>query len=200
VDRTLNGAKAAMTTINQCAVPARAAIVALVLSLGLAAQSRAADIPVSVQLPLYHKIWTLDRKLADRHDLVMAVLYQETYSVSAGAKADVLVWAGTSQVHCVFVAMDRGNAESALQTVLADVFYVTPMRRADIELIVRIARARHIHTMAGLTEYVPIGLSVGIGVRNDRPRIIINLGAAKAEGAAYQAQLLQIADIVVTRD
>jgi hypothetical protein len=98
------------------------------------------------------------------------------------------------------VALDRGDVEAALQTVLADVFYVTPMRSADIAQIVRIARARQIHTMAGLTEYLSIGLSVGIGVRNDRPRIMINLGAAKAEGAAYQAQLLQLSDIVGVRD
>jgi len=70
------------------------------------------------------------------------------------------------------------------------------MRGADIEQIVRIARARRIRTMAGLTDYLVIGLSVGIGVRNDRPRIMINLDAAKAEGAAYQAQLLQMAELV----
>jgi hypothetical protein len=50
--------------------------------------------------------------------------------------------------------------------------------------------------MAGLIEYLRTGLSVGIGVRNDRPHIMINLAAAKAEGAAYQAQLLRMSEII----
>lgn len=159
----------------------------------------AADVPVSVQLNLYQKIWKLDRNLGTRPELVLAVLYQETYAASSDAREAVVIWAEKSGVRCVFVALDQKTAEAALHGVVADVFYVTPMRGADIEQIARIARARQIRTMAGLTEYVLIGLSVGIGVRNDRPRIMINLDAAKAEGAAYQAQLLQMAEIVKAR-
>jgi YfiR/HmsC-like len=189
-----------MTIRSKCAVPARAALVLAAILLGPGVSSMAADTPVTVQLQLFHKIWRLDRKLANRHNVVVAVLYQVTYSVSTDARAAVAAWSGTSQVHCVYVALDQGDVEAALQTVVADVFYVTPMRGADIAQIVRIARARQIHTMAGLTEYLPIGLSVGIGVRNDRPKIMINLRAAKAEGAAYQAQLLQLSDIVGARE
>ena len=177
---------------------ARRAIVAIAV-LVWPCTMMAADVPVSVQLNLYQKIWKLDRSLNGRTELVVAVLYQETYAASSDARAAVMIWAEASGVRCVFVALDQKTAEAALQTVLADVFYVTPMRGADIEQIARIARARQIRTMAGLTEYLLIGLSVGIGVRNDRPRIMINLAAAKAEGAAYQAQLLQMAEIVKAR-
>jgi hypothetical protein len=173
---------------------ARVAILAVLLL--LPGTIAAADVPVSVQLELYQKIWKLDRNLDTRAELVVAVLYQETYAVSSAARDAVLVWAEASHVRCIFVPLDQKNAEASLQMVAADVFYVTPMRGADIGQIARIARARQIRTMAGSTDYVPIGLSVGIGVRNDRPRIMINLHAAKAEGAAYQAQLLQMAEIV----
>lgn len=158
----------------------------------------AADVPVSVQLNLYHKIWKLDRSLSTVPELVVAVLYQDSYAASTEAKAAVMAWSGTSRVRCVYVALDSKNGEAALLVVPADVFYVAPMRGANIEQIARIARARQIRTMSGLPEYVLIGLSVGIGVRNDRPRIMINLDAARAEGAAYQAQLLQMAEIVRT--
>lgn len=178
--------------------PARLAIVVLAAVFLFPCTTMAAEVPVSVQLSLYQKIWKLDRNLGTRADLVVAVLYQDTYAASTEARAQVQAWSGTSRVRCIFVALDQKSAEAALQTVVADVFYVTPMRGADIEQIVRIARARQIRTMSGLTEYLLIGLSVGIGVRNDRPRIMINLDAAKAEGAAYQAQLLQMAEIVKT--
>jgi hypothetical protein len=173
--------------------------IAVIAVVGMPCPMLAADVPVSVQLSLYQKIWKLDRSLAARPALVLAVLYQETYAASSDARDAVMIWAQASGVRCVFVAIDQKTAEAALHGVLADVFYVTPMRGADIQQIARIARARQIRTMAGLTEYVPIGLSVGIGVRNDRPLIMINLDAAKAEGAAYQAQLLQMAEIVRAR-
>ncbi|MDP9194101.1 MAG: YfiR family protein [Acidobacteriota bacterium] len=176
----------------------RMAIVAIAVA-GIPCAMLAADVPVSVQLNLYQKIWKLDRSLGARPELVLAVLYQETYATSSEAREAVMIWAEASGVRCVFVALDQKTAEAALLNVVADVFYVTPMRGADIQQIARIARARRIRTMAGLTEYVAIGLSVGIGVRNDRPRIMINLDAAKAEGAAYQAQLLQMAEIVKAR-
>jgi len=178
---------------------ARMAMIVLAVAFLLPRQTMAAEVPVSVQLNLYHKIWKLDRNLANRSELVVAVLYQDTYAVSTEAKTAAMAWSGTSRVRCILVALDqKTNVEALLQTVVADVFYVTPMRGADIEQIARIARARQIHTMAGLTEYLLIGLSVGVGVRNDRPRIMINLDAAKAEGAAYQAPLLQMSEIVTT--
>jgi hypothetical protein len=173
-----------------------ALVVALVLALPAIAKT---DVPVSVQLELCQKIWKLDRNLDARAELVVAVLYQERDALSRAARDAVMIWAEASQVRCILVPLDRKNAEASLQMVAADVFYVTPMRGADIAQIARIARARQIRTMAGSTRYVPIGLSVGIGVRNDRPHIMINLDAAKAEGAAYQAQLLQIAEIVEVR-
>lgn len=177
---------------------ARLGLLAVALVCLLPSTTTAAEVPVSVQLSLYHKIWKLDRNLGTRPDLVVAVLHQDSYAASAEAKAAVVAWSATSRVRCIYVALDQKQSEASLQTVVADVFYVTPMRGANIEQIARIARARQIRTMSGLTEYVQIGLSVAIGVRNDRPRIMINLDAARAEGAAYQAQLLQMAEIVGT--
>jgi hypothetical protein len=159
-------------------------------------ESTAADVPVTVQLALYHKIWKLDRSLASRQEVVIGVLYQERHPASLRAREDVVIWAEAAHVHCVFVAMDEPDGYLFLNRVTADVFYVTPMRGADIERIARVARERQIRTMAGLVEYLRTGLSVGIGVRNDRPHIMINLAAAKAEGAAYQAQLLRMSEII----
>jgi hypothetical protein len=177
--------------------PIACATIALVIALmAWPGESTAADVPVTVQLALYHKIWKLDRSLASRHDVVIGVLYQERYPASLRAREDVAIWAEAAHVHCVFVAIDLPDGYLLLNSIAADVFYVAPMRGADIERIARVARERQIRTMAGLTEYLRTGLSVAIGVRNDRPRIMINLGVAKAEGAAYQAQLLRMSEIV----
>ena len=47
-----------------------------------------------------------------------------------------------------------------------------------------------------MPEYVEAGVSVGIGIRRDRPLIIVNLAQARAEGTAFSSQLLALARIV----
>ncbi|MEO8382047.1 MAG: YfiR family protein [Acidobacteriota bacterium] len=174
----------------------RALALAAILFLAHPGAVTAADVPVPVQLALFEKIWKLDRSFPPRQEIVLAVLYQESYEASTAAKGLVLEWGRRNKVRCAVVVMDEKDAWAALKGIEADVFYVAPMRGANIEEIARIAKARQIRTMAGLSEYVPLGISIGIGVRNDRPLILVNLDAARAEGAAYQAQLLQLAEIV----
>ena len=60
----------------------------------------------------------------------------------------------------------------------------------------RIGRFRRFRTITGVPEYVDQGLAVGIGIRRDRPLIIVNLEQARAEGAAFSSQLLALARIV----
>lgn len=174
-------------------------LAAVLLALfGLTADVRAADVPVDVQMPLFVNIWKLDRSFqARRPQVSMAVLYQENNAQSSAARAAVVSWASkTSAARVVSVSMDDAGWEKVLALADVDVFYVTPMRAADIARIAAIARARRIRTMTGTPEYVRQGIAVAIGVRNDRPLIVINLGAARAEGAVYQAQLLKLAEIV----
>lgn len=76
-------------------------MIVLAVAFLLPRQTMAAEVPVSVQLNLYHKIWKLDRNLANRSELVVAVLYQDTYAVSTEAKTAAMAWSGTSRVRCI---------------------------------------------------------------------------------------------------
>jgi hypothetical protein len=156
------------------------------------------EVPVNMQMPLFANIWKLDRTFKPRSSqIVIAVLFQANNTVSSEARESAFSWVEkTGGMRMVDVTMDRPGWEEALLRVEADVFYVTPMRGANIERVASIARARQIRTMAGMTEYLKHGLSVGISVRNDRPLIVIDLEAARAEGASYQAQLLKLAEVV----
>lgn len=179
----------------------RAASFTLIAVLGLlihAFDASAHEVPVEVQLPLFQNIWKLDRNFNPAgSSIVVAVLFQESNVQSMAARAAAFKWVQTTTgVTAVGVVMDRADWTTVLRVVEADVFYVTRMRGADIEAVAAIARSRGIRTMAGVHDYVWQGLNVGIGVRNDRPLIMINLQAALAEGAAYQAQLLKLAEIV----
>jgi hypothetical protein len=50
--------------------------------------------------------------------------------------------------------------------------------------------------VTGVPEYVERGLAIGVGVKGERPEIVINLDASRAEGAELNAQVLRIARIV----
>jgi hypothetical protein len=73
---------------------------------------------------------------------------------------------------------------------------VTPLRAADLRLLMAAARTSRITTVTGVPEYVETGLAIGIGVKGERPEIVINLTASRAEGADLDAQLLKLARIV----
>lgn len=172
------------------------AIAGLLACVGLAR----ADVPVAMQLTLFAKILRMDRNFKPRGDAVIAIVYQERVPESRASKLAVEEWVKSApKMRVMPVPIDEHSLDEALGDIPADVFYVTPMRGADVRRIAAIAQRRQIRTMTGVREYTELGISAAIGVRNDRPLIIINLDASRAEGAAYQAQLLQLAELVKTR-
>ena len=48
----------------------------------------------------------------------------------------------------------------------------------------------------GVPVFVEDGLAVGIAMKGNRPLVVINLTASKAEGADFSSQLLHIAKII----
>jgi hypothetical protein len=173
------------------------AAVLVLLAVFVAWPARGADVPIDVQLALYVNVWKLDRNFGDPAAARIAIVYQETNSASTAMKNEAVRWIAAHRgLEAVPIALDRAGQAAALENVKAHVFYVMRMRGADLRRIAEIARARRIRTMSGDPEYVGLGLSVGIAVRNDRPLILIDLAAARAEGADYESRLLRLAEIV----
>ena len=69
-------------------------------------------------------------------------------------------------------------------------------RERNVAEIATITRRRGIRSITGVPEYVEPGIAVGIGLRNNRPLIIINFLGAQAEGASFSSKLLSLARIV----
>lgn len=171
--------------------------------------SRAADIavPTEIQAPLFAKIITFDRSLASRapRELVIGILYQRKVRASLDVKDDFVKAldriperqvAGVA-FRCVAIDWDGSKDISAVLTQEhPHILYVAPLRTVSIEEIAAAARAQGIHTWTGIPEYVERGLAVGIGLRGERPLILVNLTAARAEGADISSQLLSIARVI----
>ena len=77
-----------------------------------------------------------------------------------------------------------------------DALYITPVRAIAMEAITAVSQKRRELTLTGVPEFVDDGLAVGIDLHGQKPRILINLKAARAEGADFEARLLKLAKIV----
>ena len=62
--------------------------------------------------------------------------------------------------------------------------------------MLKVSQDLKLTTLTGVPDYVRRGVAVGIGVEQDKPQILINLGAARAEGSDFDASLLRIAIVV----
>jgi hypothetical protein len=77
-----------------------------------------------------------------------------------------------------------------------NVIYVSPGNDRNLESILALSKAQKITTTTGVADYVRKGVAVGIGSRQGKPQILINLAASKSEGSEFDASLLRIATVI----
>ena len=181
-------------------------IIALLVGLtGLTAQE--IQVPIGVQVPIFIKILAFDRRLEEKagDEILIGVLYQHKYMRSNLAKDAIiseLKKLGHLRVQGLpvrYTAIDFTDKRSLERTIDAkgiDVLYVTPLRAVDPGEITAVTRKKKVLTFSAIPEYVESGLSVGLGVRGEKPRIVVNLRAAEAEGSAFSSRLLRLAQII----
>jgi len=161
-------------------------------------------VPVEVQMPLFAKLLDFNRSLpASREEVViLGIAYQRRYPASAATATAVRnavrqLPLGGRLFRVVLIDMDESESlatEMARQRVR--VLYVSPLRAVEISAISKAARPAGILTLTGVPGYVRAGLAIGLDLRDGRPQILVNLEAARAEGADLDARLLQLASIV----
>ena len=181
----------------------RAAVLALgVLFAAAPLPAQQAAVPVELQFSLFFRILTYDRSLPDRgaNGVVIGVAYQGRLRASALVAEEALRQAPPPgfpfPVQYVAIDLDTTtDLAGALARAGCDVLYVAPLRAYRVADIAAAGQARRILTLTGVPDYVEAGLGVGIGLRGDRPEILVNLAAARAEGADFSATFLQLATV-----
>ncbi len=162
-------------------------------------------VPVALQIPLFMKVMSFDRKFAGRagSSLVIAVVYQRGNRESTIAKDEALLAiAATPQAFGVSrrgVAIDldaRGDLAARIRERYADVVYVTPLRSADVRDIASAARGAGATTWTGVAAYMSQGIAVGVKLERDKPRIMINLVAARLQSCDFTSELLKLAQVL----
>lgn len=167
-------------------------------------------VPVAVQIPILVKILNFDRALPGRAGgrLVVGVLFQGRYRTSANVADEVCrslrelapsAFGGLESLErsCVAIDLDATPAlDSAIKRQRVQVLYVSPLRAFPLGDIIAISRAGQITTLTGVPRYVETGLAIGLDMKRERPEIVINLAASRAEGADLTAHLLKLARVV----
>jgi hypothetical protein len=167
-------------------------------------QAQSMEVPVRIQFGLFSKIVSFNRSDHGKHndDFVLGVLYQKAVRASvevadeASALAAQLLFDGR-KVRVVSIPLSSStDLDAALVKLHPDALYVAPMRSADIDAISRSSRRLQVLTLTGVSSFVDDGLAVGIAQQGNRPQVLINLAASKAEGADFSSQLLRVSKII----
>lgn len=181
-------------------------LVILITTLSLIGQDERPDTSVDVHLPLIFKILSLDRNVADDmgSEARMGVLFQPKYRSSYLNKENVMGFMkeydqarNEPQVRCEPMELnDLSDLEAQLKAGRIEALYLTPLRAVDLVALTAMARKYGVRTFTGVSAYTIEGVAVAIGLKGDNPQMIINLKAARGEGADYSSYVLRLAKVI----
>ena len=180
-------------------------VVSLMLSMLLSVHAQNAPIPVTVQYRLLIKILEFDRHFewASGKDVVLGIVYQRKFRPSLEAQEQMMNLiqnSGTEGgLHFRAVAIDLIEGVDLQGEMVRNnisLLYVAPLRSINIEAITSVSRSLKLNTFTGVIEYANHGIGITIGIKDDKPQIIVNLAATKAEGSKYSSQLLGLARVI----
>jgi hypothetical protein len=164
-------------------------------------------VPPRVQIPILFKILTYDRNFEGKigDSLIIGILYNSQDTESRKAKkeiSDVLDSLSAKTVKNVpfnYVILDYSSEKSLGDLIDSngiDVLYLAPGGQRCLKSIVQISQKVKILTMTGITDYVKEGISLGIGLKENKPEIWVNLDSTKAEGSDFDANFLKLCEII----
>jgi hypothetical protein len=170
-------------------------------------RSQEIALPAGAQFPLFLKIMAFDQHWRARveNELVIAIVYQKKFKTSLNAKEAMARAIDESSVKKIdgvpirYVTIDLSDGNDLAEVISrdsVDILYVTPLRAFSTERIAEVSRAKQKTTWTGVPDYAESGIAVGIGIRGQKPLIIINLPAARAEGANFSSKLLALAKVI----
>lgn len=150
------------------------------------------SVPGKLQVALFLKILSYDRAI--KNDVKIGIL-------DGSAKSDIESSFQSVQGQKIsgfsFSVVDLSVSElSSMKAKGIDVLYITPDNKANISNILKSSRNNKVLTITGVPDYVNDGVSVGIGLKNGKPDILVNLSSSKSEDHELSSQLLKLCTII----
>lgn len=181
-----------------------AAALGLVLT-GTAWPEESMPLRPDVQIAMLLKVLTYDRSFDSKFQsgVSLGVVFSSKDPASVKAKDEVVQTISGKTLKnqpIKNVPIDYtspGELEKALRANHVNVLYIAPGNSQSLEQLLKLSRTYFIITVTGVPDYVETkGVSVGVGVKQDKPQIYINLPSSRSEGSEFDASLLRIATVV----
>jgi hypothetical protein len=86
--------------------------------------------------------------------------------------------------------------ERELKYAGVDVVFLAPLKDGSLEKVVTLCRRLKLTSISSLPEYPSGGAAIGFEPSGDKPIIVINLTAAREEGADFDSRLLRLARVI----
>lgn len=168
------------------------------------------SVPVRVHFPLLTKLLNVERaitkRVADEHikEFRIGIVYQSQTRISNAIRRDVEVVLKENEfkilqlpVKAVYIDLSENpNLWQHPGAKECQALYVAPLRSIDIPELCRVAWARNIITLSGVTEYVQQGVVAGIEDFDGHSRLLINLTSARRHGVDFPSKVLKLARVV----
>ena len=78
-----------------------------------------------------------------------------------------------------------------------DVLFIAGGKKDMVKEIVRVTQSKQILSATSKVDHVTsCGVSLAVGLKENKPKIYLNLSSAKGEGCDFSAKFLRIAEIV----
>ncbi len=165
------------------------------------------EVPEELQVPIFLKILTYDRSFETRakDTLRIGILYFPD-DVESERNKDAMIESlkqnknktinGVPFCFHQIEFISKKNLDKVIKERKINVLYVTSDSSNFLEEIIQTSQKRNVLTMTGRVDYVSKGISVGLGVKDQKPQIVINLRSAKAEGSNFSANLLRLCKVI----
>jgi len=89
------------------------------------------------------------------------------------------------------------SLESIISIEKIDLLYISSGRKRIIRNVTKITQARKVFSFTSHPDYVSeCGVSMAVGLKDNKPKIYLNHSSAKREGADFSAKFLRVAEIV----
>ena len=211
-----------MTALNQltCKQPKRKTriqgIVSCIVSLAIIAHGfipnqAAADngnVPLDLQAKLLLTALTYDKNMQKKTDeqLDIAILYfpwikqsreeAENFSKTLEQFKDKQIGGRSFNTLLLSYNGDAGFKEK-IAGKHVEVLFIAGGTEPQLKEITRVTREAKILSCTSKSEYVSAyGVTIGVGMKDNKPKIYLNLSSAKSEGADFSAKFLRVAEIV----
>lgn len=164
------------------------------------------EVPMAQQAVLLLKILKFDRSLESRAGdaATIAIIYLENNRESEAVRVELQGALETAAhtvpfplpVKVVRLPYSASKIDDDLNAARPTAAYVAPGLAAQLPTLSKATRKNAVLTFTSDEAAVRAGLSVGLVARGDRPGLLVNLPAAKAEGADLSSDLLRLSQVI----